>query len=221
MTSNAQSLSGLRVVGYARVSTQAQGEKGYGLPAQQDVMRQYCAANGLQLLTITYDVVSGGSVEKMHGRATAIAAIESGLADALLVRALDRATRDQLDAASIFKRANKNGWRLLDCDRADSGDPSQRLLADIRIAMAAEEKRKISERTREGMRRAKAQGKHIGRPSRIGPVVVEGIVELRRDGLSAKAIVEVLDGTDIQPPGGGRGWSDSTIRRVLAREGVA
>lgn len=117
MTSNTQSLSGLRVVGYARVSTQAQGEKGYGLAAQQDVMRQYCAANGLQLLTITYDVVSGGSVEKMHGRATAIAAIESGLADALLVRALDRATRDQLDAASIFKRANKNGWRLLDCDR--------------------------------------------------------------------------------------------------------
>ncbi|WP_083291619.1 recombinase family protein [Rhodococcus sp. 1139] len=221
MTSNIQSLSGLRVVGYARVSTQAQGEKGYGLAAQQDVMRQYCAANGLQLLTITYDVVSGGSVEKMHGRATAIAAIESGLADALLVRALDRATRDQLDAASIFKRANKNGWRLLDCDRADSGDPSQRLLADIRIAMAAEEKRKISERTREGMRRAKAQGKHIGRPSRIDPVVVEGIVEMRQEGLSAKAIAEVLDGTDIRPPGGGRGWSDSTIRRVLAREGVA
>lgn len=221
MTSNTQSLSGLRVVGYARVSTQAQGEKGYGLAAQQEVMRQYCAANGLQLLTITFDVVSGGSVEKMHGRATAIAAIESGLADALLVRALDRATRDQLDAASIFKRANKNGWRLLDCDRADSGDPSQRLLADIRIAMAAEEKRKISERTREGMRRAKAQGKHIGRPSRIDPVVVEGIVEFRRDGLSAKAIAEVLDGTDIQPPGGGRSWSDSTIRRVLAREGVA
>ncbi|MGB3359703.1 MAG: recombinase family protein [Rhodococcus qingshengii] len=221
MTSNAQSLSGLRVVGYARVSTQAQGEKGYGLAAQQEVMRQYCSANGLQLLTITFDVVSGGSVEKMHGRATAIAAIESGLADALLVRALDRATRDQLDAASIFKRANKNGWRLLDCDRADSGDPSQRLLADIRIAMAAEEKRKISERTREGMRRAKAQGKHIGRPSRIDPVVVEGIVEFRRDGLSAKAIAEVLDGTDIRPPGGGHSWSDSTIRRVLAREGVA
>ncbi|GAB6920098.1 recombinase family protein [Rhodococcus erythropolis] len=222
MTSNTQSLSGLRVVGYARVSTQAQGEKGYGLAAQQDVMRQYCAANGLQLLTITYDVVSGGSVEKMHGRATAIAAIESGLADALLVRALDRATRDQLDAASIFKRANKNGWRLLDCDRADSGDPSQRLLADIRIAMAAEEKRKISERTREGMRRAKAQGKHIGRPSRIDPVVVEGIVEMRKqEGLSARAIAEALDDTNIQPPGGGRGWSDSTIRRVLAREGVA
>ncbi|NMM82837.1 resolvase [Rhodococcus sp. SRB_17] len=221
MNSNIQSLNGLRVVGYARVSTQSQGEEGYGLGAQQDVMKRYCAANGLQLLTVTYDVVSSGSVEKMHGRATAIAAIESGLADALLVRALDRATRDQLDAASIFKRANKNGWRLLDCDRADSGDPSQRLLADIRIAMAAEEKRKISERTREGMQRAKAQGKQIGRPSRIDRVVVEGIVEMRQEGLSAKAIVEVLDGTNIRPPGGGRGWSDSTIRRVLAREGVA
>ena len=48
------------------------------------------------------------------------------MADALLVRALDRATRDQEDAAKLFKRADGYGWRLMDCDKADSGDPSQR-----------------------------------------------------------------------------------------------
>ncbi|MGW4479401.1 recombinase family protein [Rhodococcus triatomae] len=212
---------GLRVIGYARVSTAAQGERGYGLGAQQETMRRYCEKNGFGLLTVTYDVVSGGSSEKMFGRATAIAAIESGLADALLVRALDRATRDQYDAASLFKRANKNGWRLLDCDRVDSGDPSQRLLADIRIAVAAEERRKISERTREGMRRAKAQGKQVARPSRISEVVVEEIVSMRREGLSAKAIAEILTDAGIPTPGGGERWYDSAIRRVFAREGVA
>jgi DNA invertase Pin-like site-specific DNA recombinase len=71
----------------------------------------------------------------MYGREVAISAIESGVADALLVRALDRATRDQEDAAKLFKRAERNAWRLMDCDKADSGDPSQRLLADIRIAV--------------------------------------------------------------------------------------
>ena len=51
----------------------------------------------------------------------------------------------------------------MDCDKADSGDPSQRLLADIRIAVAAEERRKISERTKEGLKRARKQGKRLGR----------------------------------------------------------
>ncbi|MGW5075967.1 recombinase family protein [Rhodococcus sp. NPDC004095] len=212
---------GLRVIGYARVSTSAQGERGHGLGAQQDTMRRYCEENGFGLLTVTHDMVSGGSSEKMFGRATAIAAIEADIADALLVRALDRATRDQLDAAQLFKRANKNGWRLLDCDRVDSGDPSQRLLADIRIAVAAEERRTISERTREGMRRAKAQGKQVGRRSRISPELAAEIVSMRLEGMSARVIAEILTEARIPTPGGGEQWHDSTVRRTLSREGVA
>lgn len=214
-------LKGLRVIGYARVSTGAQ-EKGHGLGAQQDEMRRYCQANELQLLTVTYDVMSSGSVPKLFGRQTAIAAIESGMADALLVRALDRATRDQLDAASLFKRAEAYGWRLLDCDHADSGDPSQRLLADVRIAMASEERRKISERTKEGLRRAKAQGQQLGRPSKIDPGIVAEIIAMRtEDRMSAKKIAARLDEFGVPTPGEGLQWHHSTIRRVLQREGVA
>ena len=66
---------GPRVIGYARVSTSAQ-EKGHGLGAQSDEMRRYCQANELQLLTVTYDVMSSGSVPKLFGRQAAIAAIE-------------------------------------------------------------------------------------------------------------------------------------------------
>ena len=216
----AHGLRGLRVIGYARVSTNAQ-EKGHGLGAQQDEMRRYCAANELQLLTVTYDVMSSGSVPKLHGRATAIAAIEAGLADALLVRALDRATRDQLDAAAIAQRANVNGWTLLDTQGANSSDASQRLLFDIRVAMAAEEKRKISERTKEGLRRAKAQGVKLGRPSAIAPDVEAEIVAMRvEDGLSAKKIAAKLDEYGIATPGDGLQWHHSTIRRVLHRAGV-
>ncbi|WP_338889918.1 recombinase family protein [Rhodococcus sovatensis] len=215
-------LKGLRVIGYARVSTATQSERGHGLGAQLDHMRSYCAANDLNLLTVTHDVVSGGSSEKMWGREAAIRAIESGLADALLVRALDRISRDQLDAAALFKRAAQRNWRLLDCERADSGDPSQRLLADIRISMAAEERRKTSERTKEGLRRARAQGKQLGRPSRIVPEIVAEIVALRtEDKVSAQRISERLDQIGVPTPGGGSKWQASTIRRLLQREGVA
>ncbi|OZG27697.1 resolvase [Williamsia sp. 1138] len=218
----AEQILPLTLVGYARVSTATQHVKGYGLRAQEDFLAQWCAARGHQLLTVTNDVISGTKAEQMNGRAVAIAAIEAGLADGLLVRALDRATRDQLDAASLYKQAEKRGWRLMDCDNADSSDPSQRLTADIRLAVAAEERRRISIRTKEGLARAKREGKKLGRPSRIDPIVVEEIVLMRRDeGLGPKAIATYLDQAQIPTPGGGERWHYATVRRVLKREGVA
>lgn len=117
VTSTAQRL---RVIGYVRVSTANQGEKGHGLDAQRAALEAYCAERGYELMTVTTDVVGGGRADKMYGRAVAIAAIENGVADALLVRALDRVTRDQEDAAQLFKRAERFGWRLMDTDKADS-----------------------------------------------------------------------------------------------------
>ncbi|WP_278313741.1 recombinase family protein [Lolliginicoccus levis] len=208
----------LRVIGYVRVSTQQQGAHGHGLAAQRHALEHWCAANGHELLTVITDVVGGTRTDKMHGRQVAIAAIESGVADALLVRALDRATRDQEDAAKLFKRAERYGWRLMDCDKADSGDPSQRLLADIRLAVAAEEKRKISERTREGLHRARRAGKRLGRPPMITPELAARIVVLHaQQGLGAKAIARQLTAEGIPTPSGGAQWQYSTVRGVLAR----
>lgn len=214
----------VRVIGYCRVSTDKQGTRGHGLGAQREALARYCAERGYELLTVTNDVVSGSAADRMHGRAVAIAAIEAGVADALLVRALDRVTRDQEDAARLFKQAQRNGWRLLDTDKADSGDPSQRLLADIRIAVAAEEKRKISERTREGLAKARRDGKRLGRPPKLekGGPLARRIVRMRmRDKLSANAIADALTAKGVPAPGGGKQWHASTVRDVFAREGIA
>jgi DNA invertase Pin-like site-specific DNA recombinase len=185
----------LRVIGYIRVSTKDQGKNGYGLGAQHDSLRQFCEQRGYELLTVTSDVVSGADSARMYGRDVAIAAIETGVADALLVRALDRVTRSQLDHASLFERAQRNAWRLMDCDGADSGDPSQRLTADVRNAVAAEERRKISERTREGLAKARQQGKTLGRPPQVVPdsALVKRIARMSaRDGLSPNKIAQRL-----------------------------
>ena len=207
----------LRLIGYARVSTTAQGEQGHGLGAQSHELARYAKAQGHELVHVITDVVSGTAADKMTGRAIAIAAVEADIADGLLVRALDRATRDQLDAAELFKRAERNGWRLLDCDRADSGDDSQRLLADIRIAVAAEERRKISQRTREGLARARRAGVQLGRPSRIPAGVIARIVELNCHGKSAQAIAKSLTAEGVPTPGGGTRWAHSTVRAALRR----
>ncbi len=207
----------LRLIGYARVSTTAQSEQGHGLGAQCDELARYAKGQGHELVHVITDVVSGTVADKMTGRAIAIAAVEAGIADGLLVRALDRATRDQLDAAELFKRAEHNEWRLLDCDRADSGDDSQRLLADIRIAVAAEERRKISQRTRDGLARARRAGVQLGRPSRIPAEVIVRIVELNRRGKSTQAIAKQLTAEGVPTPGGGTSWAHSTVRAALRR----
>ncbi len=212
----------LRVIGYCRVSTAKQSDNGHGLGAQHAALEDFCAQHGHELLTVTTDVVSGAASDLMYGREVAIAAIESGVADALLVRALDRATRDQEDAAKLFKRAERNAWRLMDCDKADSGDPSQRLLADIRIAVAAEERRKISERTREGLAKARKAGRHLGRPPQVDAALAKRIVRMHtRDGLSANAIARRLTDEGVPAPGGGAKWYPTTVCDVFAREGIS
>lgn len=218
---NEASARPLRVIGYCRVSTAKQSDNGHGLGAQHAALENFCAQHGHELLTVTTDVVSGTASDRMYGREVAIAAIESGVADALLVRALDRATRDQEDAAKLFKRAERNAWRLMDCDKADSGDPSQRLLADIRIAVAAEERRKISERTREGLAKARKAGTRLGRPPQIDPTVVKRIVGMRmQEGLCANAIAVELSKRGVPAPGGGAKWYPTTVRDVFVREGI-
>lgn len=106
----------------------------------------------------------------------------------------------------------------MDCDKADSGDPSQRLLADIRIAVAAEERRKISERTREGLAKARQKGQRLGRPLDIDPAVAKRIVRMHtRDGLSANAIAKRLTERGVPTPRSGAKWYPTTVSDVLKR----
>ncbi len=203
----------MRVVGYVRCSTERQGESGLGLEAQRESLEQWCRARGHELLTVTTDVVSGARADAMFGREVAVAAVESGVAQGLLVRALDRVTRDQLDAAQIMKRANDYGWRLLDTEGADSGDPSQRLVADVRLAVAAEERRKIGTRTREALDAKRRKGQ----PGLITTSAQRRIQVLASEGLGAKAIASRLSTEGIPTATGGNEWSYSSVRRVLAR----
>ncbi|BCN82702.1 recombinase family protein [Prescottella equi] len=203
----------MRVIGYVRVSTKDQGVSGLGLEAQRESLEQWCIARDHELLTVTTDVVSGAKADAMHGREVAIAAVENGVAQALLVRALDRASRDQLDAAQLMKRAENYGWRLMDCEGADSGEPSQRFAADIRLAMAAEERRKIGTRTREALDAKRKKGE----PGLITMSAQRRIQVLRAEGLGAKAIASQLTEEGIPTATGGETWHYSTVRRVLQR----
>jgi putative DNA-invertase from lambdoid prophage Rac len=204
------------------VSTKVQGAQGYSLAAQRDAIESYCAVNELDLLTVIPDVISSRRTDKMYGRAAAVALVQAGIADILVVHALDRASRNPIDGGLLMEQAHDEGWRLLSLDGVDSSDPDQSFLNDMRLAFAKEERKKISERTKVGLRRAKREGKQLGRPSTMPRNVVERIVAMRmRESLSAKGIAKRLTDEGVPTPGGGSTWAHSTVRGVFAREGIA
>jgi DNA invertase Pin-like site-specific DNA recombinase len=210
------------LIGYVRVSTAAQAsERSHGLAAQEHALERWCRAAGHTLVAVVPEVASTRDPERMYGRLAVEAALRAGLADAMVVRDLDRASRSTLDGAQLVTRAAANGWRVVGTDGTDTADPEQEFLVNVRLAMAQEERRKISRRTREGLDAARAKGRTLGRPRAIPPTVERRIVRLRtKDGLSANAIARTLTEKRVPTSSGAAAWNPSTIRSVLARQGV-
>lgn len=208
-----------KAIGYIRVSTNRQADSGYGLEAQREQITRYCAENGLELVALIPDVMSGRKADKLYGRIAAVAAIQAGIANVLVVNTLDRSSRSMADGAKLVADAKAEGWRIVGLDGTDSNTVSQ-LTAHARLLVAEEERELISKRTKQGLIRARQAGKQLGKPSTIDRRTVSLIVQLRQDGMGTKAIAKALDNGNVAAPRSAT-WSYSTVRDVLAREGVA
>lgn len=212
-------MSNAKAIGYIRVSTNRQADNGYGLEVQRDQIERFCADNGLQLVALIPDVMSGKRTDKLFGRIAAITAIRTGMANVLVVNTLDRSSRSMADGAKLVADAKAEGWRIVGLDGTDSNTVSQ-LTAHARLLVAEEERELISKRTKQGLIKARQAGKQLGKPSTIDRDTVQRIVKARLAGKGTKAIANALTDSGVAAPRGGA-WSYSTVRDVLAREGVA
>ena len=80
-------------IGYIRVSTDQQGERGYGLDAQTEKIREEATRRGWDLHHIYVDVASGRTTKRRPQYAQAVRVLSSGKADVLVVAKLDRLSR--------------------------------------------------------------------------------------------------------------------------------
>ena len=211
--------TGPKAIGYIRVSTNRQAENGYGLDAQRDQIQRFCESNGLELVALIPDVMSGKRTDKLYGRIAAVTAIQSGIANVLVVNTLDRSSRSMADGAKLVADAKLEGWRIVGLDGTDSDTVSQ-LTAHARLLVAEEERELISKRTKQGLIKARQAGKQLGKPSTIDRATVARIIKQRNAGCGTKAIAKALTESEVPAPMGGS-WSYSTVRRVLEREGMA
>lgn len=149
-----------RVFAYARVSTVEQ------LTENQ---REQIAQAGYSITGKRFvEEKVSGSVAAMQrpGFVKLLDRMEEG--DTLVVTKLDRIGRDSIDVQQTVKLFSERGIRLvvLQLGNLDLTSSAGALMVKVLAAVADFERELIVERTQAGQARARAEGKHMGRPSK-------------------------------------------------------
>lgn len=168
------------IIGYARTSTTDQTA---GLAAQE---RDLATAGAEKVFT---EQVS--SMAQRTRLAECLAFLRAG--DALMVTKPDRLARSTAELLSIEADLTKRGVGLIVLsmggERLDTRNPTSKLMLTILAGVATWEREIMLERQREGIARAKAEGKYQGRPASIEAAKVH---ELLAAGIGPAAIAKQL-----------------------------
>lgn len=174
-----------RAFAYCRVSTSEQATENQIIAIRQA---------GYDVLDnrVVSEVVSGG-VQAMKRKAFADMVnhkLESG--DRLIVLKLDRLGRDNIDVQQTIDMLVKRGIEVvsLDLPVRNLTSAEGKLMLRMFSAFAEFEKSRIIERTKEGLDRAKQEGKRLGRP--VATDTRERVQRAKAKGLSqSKAALEL------------------------------
>lgn len=114
---------------------------------------------------ITEAVSGSQQARKRPAFAKLLDRLEEG--DVLVVTKLDRLGRDTIDVVGTVDRLGSMGVRVhcLTLGGADLTSPAGRMVMTVLASVAQFERDLIVERTQAGLKRAKAEGKTLGRPS--------------------------------------------------------
>ena len=217
-----------RYVAYYRVSTQKQGKSGLGLEAQKEAVAQHVRRDGGKVVAEFREVESGKRADRPQ---LALALERCRLTrSTLIVAKLDRLTRD----VAFLCRLRDGGVDFVAADNAHATP----LTVTILIAVAEEERRLASVRTKAALQAAKARGVKLGNPngakafgarSRAGAVEalkakadsfaqsLAGIVRpLLEAGLSLRKVAERLNAEGIVTAQG-KAWQANSVKRLADR----
>ncbi len=165
------------LIGYARVSTQA-----------QNLDRQLASLNAAGCTRIFAEKASGKSLHNRPELERAITALPTG--GTLVIAEWDRATRSMLDGIAIMTRVYQMGAlvKVLDRPYLDLTTPIGKGILALLSALAEDERHRIVSRAAEGRRIAKARGKSLGRRHTLNPDQRQAALDALANGESARSI---------------------------------
>ena len=147
---------------YARVSTT---DRGQDPETQLRPLREYAARRGFAIAEEFVDHASGTRTDRERFKRLFEGARRRQF-DVVLVWRYDRFARSTRELVNALEEFNGLGIDFISYNEgADTTTPQGKLLFGIMASLAEFERSLIAERVKAGMQRAKAQGKHTGRPA--------------------------------------------------------
>lgn len=206
----------MRYVAYYRVSTAKQGASGLGLEAQQAAVLAHCRGEPLSAFT---EVESGKRADRPQ-LAAALALAKKERAT-LVIAKLDRLARNVAFIANLME----SGVEIQAVDMPHA----TRFTLHIMAAVAEQEAKAISDRTRVALAAARARGVQLGRHASVinaeGSAAADAYasaLSATLDALRLQGITSVRDTClalnvrGIRTRRGGR-WHPTSVQRLLDR----
>lgn len=216
-----------RFVAYLRVSTDAQGRSGLGLEAQRGAVAAHAGTAGGTIAAEFVEVESGRRTDRSE-LAAALDACRA-LRATLVIARLDRLARNVAFVSGLME----SGVEFVAADMP----AVNRLTVHILAAVAEEEARMTSTRTKAALAAAKARGVRLGNPRllagdltlsacanaaqrenarRRAAAVLPYVEQARRAGATTLTqLADALMARGVPAPRGGRRWSPAQVRRIV------
>lgn len=208
-----------KFIAYYRVSTARQGESGLGLEAQKHAVVTYLNGGKWQLLEEFTEVESGKN-SKRPQIAAAMAAAKKAKAT-LIIAKLDRLGRDLHFISGLMN----SGIEFLAVDNPHAN----RLTIHILAAVAENEARMISERTKAALAAAKARGTKLGTngaklakqnktaADQFAANLKSTVHSALSRGLTRAEIAEEFNRRGIPTARPGSSWHSTTVQNLIKR----
>ena len=230
MAKRATSTGKPKAIGYTRVSTGKQADKGGSLAVQRDRIVEYAVLNGLDLVNTFEDAgISGAKGEEDRpGFRAALDTIRNGEASILIVTDADRFSRDADNAGHARVEIRRSGGKVVVISEANANVE----IVAVRQLLAVLEREKIRARMRTWSAARQAKGLPMGRAPygfTFGPdgrlkaestekPTVDRILSLRAQGATLRAVVDALNADGIPGPTG-KPWNQMTVSNIVKRAG--
>ncbi|MDH4130067.1 MAG: recombinase family protein [Spirochaetota bacterium] len=151
-----------KVVGYARVSTDEQADKGHSIDAQKEQIISYCKAKKLELLDIFIDEGVSGTTkpnEREGFKQILNVIFNTKEAQALIVSKNDRVARRSSYQKDVIYSLIENGYRFISIDNdIDTKTASGKLFLSLLAEFSEYEVELIRERTKTAINHLKKTG---------------------------------------------------------------
>ena len=175
----------MKVALYSRVSTQDQS-----VDMQLLDLRRYCEQRGFDIYKEYSDEGISGTKDRRPALDELMADARKRKFDAVLCWRFDRFARSTKHLITALEEFKHLGIEFISYqENIDTSSPLGKAIFTIVSAIAELERSIIVERVKAGIRRAKENGKRLGRPKRLN-LNVEELGKMRDQGLSFKKIGE-------------------------------